>query len=60
MGEVLKFVTSNRGKVVNGPTSSSPNPARTPPEPENLSPNLAQAENYFEVQIMPEKKRPLS
>ena len=36
MGEVLKFVTPDGGRVVNGPTSSGSNPAQTrkyKPEP---------------------------
>ena len=36
MGEVLKFVTPEGGRVVNGPTSSGPNPAQIrKSEPEN-------------------------
>ena len=35
MGEVLKFVTPDRRKVANRPTSSGPKPA----EPGNTSPN---------------------
>ena len=41
---VLHETGVQRSRVVNGPTSSSPNPkilARTRPEPENISPNPA-------------------
>ena len=52
MGDVLKFATLGGRRVANGPTSSGPKPAQAwkyKPEPEN----------YFEAQIMSEKKTKL-
>ena len=52
MGDVLKFATLGGRRVANRPTSSGPKPAQAwkyKPEPEN----------YFEAQIMSEKKTKL-
>ena len=45
MGEVLKFVTPDRRKVANGPTSSGPKPA----EPGNTSPNYVRKKQKIKL-----------